>query len=146
MTMSPDKMSLRSRPLTISYNIPISKTLRFWEGLQEGKIYATRCRRCGELIFPPQADCPKCLSPDVDWVELSGEGELVTFTHVIVRPASFQDTPPYTVAVAELKEGVRVLAWLRGVPKSKVKVGLKVRLVAEVDPEGRLTYHFEPAG
>ena len=136
--------TLRSRPLNIIYNIPISKTLKFWEGIKEGKIYTTKCKKCGELYFPPVGDCANCLSSDMEWVELSGEGEIETFTHVIVKPASFQNEPPYTVAIARLKEGVRALAWLTGVKKRDVKVGLKVKLVAKVTPEGRLTYEFKP--
>jgi len=137
--------TLRSvRPLKISYNIPINKTLKFWEGLKEGKIYATRCRKCGKLHFPPVADCGACLSSDVEWVELDGEGEIETFTHVIVRPASFSSEQPYTVAIARLKEGVRALAWLVGVKKRDVKVGMKVKLVAKVTSEGRPTYEFRP--
>ena len=136
--------SLKSRPLNITYNIPISRTLRFWEGIREGKIYATKCKKCGMLHFPPVADCPNCFSSDMDWVELSGEGEVETFTHVVVRPASFTDEPPYTVAIARMREGVRVLAWLTGVKKTEVRVGMRVRLEAKVTPEGRLTYEFKP--
>ena len=136
--------TLRSRPLNIIYNIPISKTLKFWEGIKEGKIYTTKCKKCGKLYFPPVGDCANCLSSEMEWVELSGEGEIETFTHVIVKPASFQNEPPYTVAIARLKEGVRALAWLTGVKKRDVKVGLKVKLVAKVTPEGRLTYEFKP--
>ncbi len=136
--------TLRSRPLNIIYNIPISKTLKFWEGIKEGKIYTTKCKKCGKLYFPPVGDCANCLSSEMEWVELSGEGEIETFTHVIVKPASFQNEPPYTVAIARLKEGVRALAWLTGVKKRDIKVGLKVKLVAKVTPEGRLTYEFKP--
>jgi len=136
--------TLRSRKLEIIYNIPISKTLKFWEGLEKGKIYTTKCKNCGKLYFPPVADCAECYSSDMEWIELSGEGEIETFTHVIVKPASFQDEPPYTVAIARLKEGIRALAWLTGVKKKDVKVGMKVRLMAKVTPEGRLTYEFKP--
>ncbi len=136
--------TLKSRPLNITYNIPINKTLKFWEGLKEGKVYATKCKQCGKIYFPPSPDCPSCLTSDMGWTELSGEGEIETFTHVIVRPASFQDERPYTVAIARLKEGVRVLAWLVGAKKKDIKVGLKVKLHAEVTPEGRVRYIFTP--
>ena len=75
--------TLRSRKLEIIYNIPISKTLKFWEGLKEGKIYTTRCKNCGKLYFPPVVDCAECYSSDMEWIELSGEGEIETFTHII---------------------------------------------------------------
>lgn len=137
--------TLRSRRLEISYNIPISKTKKFWDGLRGGKIYGTKCKKCGKLYFPPAADCGECYSSDMEWVELSGEGEIITFTHIIVRPASFQDLQPYTVAIAQLREGVKALAWLTDVKKKDVKIGMKVKLVPKVMEDGRIAYEFKPA-
>lgn len=136
--------SIRSREIKISQEIPISKTLKFWEGLKEGKIYATRCTNCGRLYFPPNADCPNCLAANVEWVELSKEAEIETFTHVVIRPTTFQQNKPYTVAIGKLKEGVKVLAWLTGFKLSEIKVGMKVRLAAKTTQEGTLAYGFEP--
>lgn len=134
--------SIRSREIKIVQEIPISKTLRFWEGLKEGKIYATRCMGCGKLFFPPNADCSICLETRIEWVELSREAEIETFTHVVIRPTTFQQNKPYTVAIGKLEEGVKVLAWLTGFKLSEIKVGLKVNLAAKVTSEGALTYEF----
>jgi uncharacterized OB-fold protein len=136
--------SIRSREIKIVQEIPISKTLQFWEGLKQGKVLATKCTQCGKLYFPPNADCPECLVSSLEWVELSNEAEIETFTHVVVRPTSFQQNKPYTVAIGKLKEGVRVLAWLTGFKLSEIKVGMKVKLVAKVSPEGNPTYEFVP--
>jgi len=135
---------IRSREIRIVQEIPISKTLKFWEGLKEGRVYATRCTSCGKLYFPPNADCPACLKTGLEWVELSREAEIETFTHVVVRPTTFQQNKPYTVAIGKLKEGVKVLAWLTGFKLSEIKVGMKVNLAAKVTPEGSLTYEFTP--
>jgi uncharacterized OB-fold protein len=134
--------SIRSREIRIVQEIPISKTLKFWEGLKEGRVYATRCTNCGKLYFPPNANCPTCLTTGLEWVELSREAEIETFTHVVVRPTTFQQNKPYTVAIGKLKEGVKVLAWLTGFKLSEIKVGMKVNLAAKVTPEGSLTYEF----
>lgn len=136
--------TLRSRPLTLTYEIPISKTHRFWNGIKEGKIYTTKCKKCGKLFFPPVADCPTCLSSDIEWVELGTEAEIETFTQVLVLPATFQNNEPYTIAIARLKEGVRVLAWLKDAKLEETKVGMKVKLAPKVSSEGMLTYEFLP--
>jgi uncharacterized OB-fold protein len=136
--------AIRARPLTLAQDIPISKTAKFWDGLKEGKVYGTRCLKCGKLYFPPAADCSNCFSSEVEWVQLSSEVEIETYTRVVVRPTSFQDYKPYTVAVGRLKEGVRVLAWLTGFKLSETKVGLKARLIAKVAPDGNPTYEFVP--
>ena len=133
-----------ARTLRITYNLPISRIAKFWKGLEEGKIYATKCKKCDRLHFPPVVDCGECTSSEVDWIELDGEGEIVTFTHIFVKPASFSDELPYIVAIAKLKEGVQVLAWLTGIKREKVKVGMKVRLIAKVFSDRRVAYEFIP--
>ena len=138
-------LTLKSaRTLHITYNLPISRTSKFWEGLKEGKIYATKCQKCGKLHFPPVADCGDCGSSNVKWMELEGEGEIETFTQVVVKPASFSKESDYIVAIARLKEGVRALAWLIGVEREDVKAGMKVKLVARVISDGRVSYEFIP--
>ncbi|MCJ7614481.1 Zn-ribbon domain-containing OB-fold protein [Candidatus Bathyarchaeota archaeon] len=138
-------LSLKSaRTLKITYNLPISRTSKFWEGLEEGKVYATKCRKCGVLHFPPVADCGACGSSEVEWTELDGRGEVVTFTQVVVKPASFSEEPAYIVAIARLREGVKALAWLTGIERENVKVGMKVKLVAKVFPDKRVSYEFIP--
>lgn len=136
--------TIRARPITLAQEIPISKTLKFWNGLKEGKVYATKCLKCGKLYFPPVADCSNCRSSDVEWVELSKEAEIETYTHIVVRPGSFQHFKPYTVAIGKLKEGVRVLAWLTDIKLSEVKTGMKVKLIAKVTQDGTPTYEFIP--
>lgn len=142
--MSTSMPAIKSRPITIVEEIPVSKTLKFWEGLKEGKVYATKCRKCGRLYFPPSADCSDCLCSDMEWVELSSEAEIETFTHVVVRPTTFSEEKPYTVAIGKLKEGVKVLAWLTGFKLSQIKVGMKVKLAAKASQEGNSTYEFVP--
>lgn len=134
--------TLRSREIKIVQEIPTSKTLKFYEGLKEGKVYATRCKDCEKVYFPPMVDCPECLTTGLDWVELSSDAEIETFTHVLIRPTTFQQYKPYTVAIGRLKEGVKVLAWLTGFKLSEVKVGMKAKLVAKATPEGNATYEF----
>jgi len=138
-------LSLKSaRTLRITYNLPISRTSKFWEGLEEGKVYATKCRKCGVLHFPPVADCGACGSSEVEWQGLDGGGEGVTFTQVFVKPASFSEESAYIVAIARLKEGVKALAWLTGIEREDVKVGMKVKIVAKVFPDKRVSYEFIP--
>ena len=138
-------LTLKSaRTLHITYNLPISRTSKFWQGLKEGKIYATKCQKCGKLHFPPVADCGDCGSSNLKWTELDGEGEIETFTQVVVKPSSFSKEADYIVAIARLREGVRALAWLIGVEREGVKVGMKVRLVARVTSDGRASYDFIP--
>lgn len=135
---------LRCRSLRLAYTIPVGRIEKFWEGLREGKVYATKCKKCGKIHFPPVADCPDCYASDVEWVQLSGEAEVEAFTHVVIRPGDFSSYEPYTIAIGKLKEGVKVFAWLTGAEFSDIKVGMKVKLVARKAPDGSLSYAFIP--
>ncbi len=138
--------TLRSkRSLTLRFNVPISKTSRFWEALGDGKFVTTKCADCGRLSFPPQADCPACMSDNSTWVELSTEAELLTFTYVQVTPTSFVDHEPYVVAIGRLKEGVNVLAWVEGQDHTKLRPGAKLRIESRKDADGAPYYVFVAA-
>ena len=133
-----------ARTLQISYNLPISKTAKFWQGLEEGKIYGTKCQKCRKLHFPPVANCGGCGSSNLKWTKLVGKGKIETFTKVVVKPASFSEESDYIVAIARLKEGIKALAWLTGVERKDVQIGMKVKLVSNITSEGKFSYKFIP--
>ena len=145
MSETPPPMFKSARPLTLAHVWPIGKITKFWDGLKEGKLFTTKCKKCGKLNFPPAADCVQCLSSDMEWVELSGEAELETYTQVVIQPATFAQYEPYIVAIGKLKEGVKALAWLTSIKREDVKIGMKLKVRAKVTPEGRATYEFVPA-
>ena len=135
--------TLRSkRSITLRFNIPVAKTQKFWDSLAEGKFVTTRCKDCGRLTFPPQADCPNCASANSEWVELGTDAELLTFTYVQVTPTSFVDHDPYVVGIGQLKEGLNVLAWIEGVDHAQLKPGARLRLEPRKDAESSPYYVF----
>ena len=68
----------------------------------------------------------------------------MSFTEVFVKPASFSDESNYIVAIAKLNEGIKVLAWLTGIERENVKLGMKVKLVAKIFSDRRVSYEFIP--
>ena len=141
--MEPPALHSR-RALTLKFDIPISKTREFWDALKAGRFVTTKCSKCGHVSFPPQADCPECMGGEFSWVDLGREATVATFTRVQVTPASFADSGPYVIAIGELKDGLKVLAWLEGVDPGEVKPGMRVRLEARTSREGNPYYVFVP--
>src|SRR5438034_10864869 len=117
------------RTLNLRFNIPLDKIHEFWDALSEGRFVTTRCSDCGQVSFPPQSDCPRCMSANPEWIELGTSAELETFTYVMIAPTSFVDHDPYTVGIGRLENGIKILAWVES-PPEKLKIGDKLRLEA----------------
>lgn len=133
------------RPLTLRFDIPISRTHEFWDSLRDGKFVTTKCSKCGLVTFPPQSDCPRCMGAEFEWIDLGRDVTLVTFTRVMVTPGSFSAEGTYTIAIAEFGGGIKALAWLEGVRAEDASPGMKLRVEARIRPDGSPYYVFVPA-
>lgn len=71
------------------------------------KLTGSRCTVCATHYFPPRGHCVRCESgPELtEPVELSGRGELYSFTNLHIGPIA-----PCGVGYVDLEEGTRVLA------------------------------------
>jgi hypothetical protein len=126
----------------ISY-ISETKVADFVDYLERGKIMATRCRRCGQLYFPPRADCPNDLSADMKWEELSGKCKLLTYTTAHFAPTGFQEDVPYILALAQCEEGVKVYARLsKDLNEDEIRIGMDLKLAPVRLPNGKVVYEF----
>jgi len=97
--------------------------------LEKGKVMMTKCQQCGKAFFPPKADCPRCVSSNVEWLEISSIGTLLAFTVVNYGPSGFENDTPYTLGIAEFEEGVKVLGRVsKAISPEDIKVGMRVKL------------------
>jgi len=125
---------------------PYTKVDKFADYLHKGKLMGTKCKKCGEIYFPPRADCLKCMDDAFEWVEYSGKGTLNSFTIIHAAPKGFDDIAPYTIGIVDLKEGGRLLAWIGDIPKDEIKNDMKVKVVPRIFeeiPEIKLYYTIE---
>jgi len=123
-----------------------TKVADFVNYLEKGKIMATRCSRCGKLYFPPRADCPDDLSTDMTWQQLSGKCKLLTYTTAHFAPSGFQDDLPYTIALAQCEEGVKVYALLsRDINEKEIHIGMDLQLTPLRLSNRRITYELKKA-
>jgi len=118
-----------------------SRVVKFVEYLQNGEIYGTKCKKCGEFQFPPRAHCSKCLSTNYDWVPLVNQCVLVTYTTVEAAPLSFIERAPYMLGLAQFTEGPRVFAWIdSAITEKEISIGMKLRLKILELTNGNLAY------
>lgn len=103
-----------------------------WEGARAGELRVQRCQGCGALRYPASRWCPKCLSEDTEWVATSGRGAVWSWC-VFHRAyfKGFEPELPYTVALIELDEGVRIYSNVLDVPDGQLRIGMRVCAVFE---------------
>jgi uncharacterized protein len=121
-----------------------AKVSPFVDYLEKGKIMTTRCKRCGKVFFPPKVDCPKCLTSEVEWLEIKSPGTLRTYTTVVYGPTGFENDAPYTLGIAEFSEGVKILGRIsKAIPTDEIKVGMKIQLTPVKLASGNFIYEMK---
>lgn len=102
----------------------------FFAAAKRHELVVQRCRACGAHRFPAREICSSCLSRDVDWVKVSGEGEIFSYNvmHQVYHPG-FADEVPYAVVVVKLKEGAKMNSNLKGIAPHAIKIGMPVKVV-----------------
>ena len=121
-----------------------TKAADFATYLEKGQVMATRCEKCEEIYFPPQVDCPKCIDSNMEWVEIKGNGKLITFSTIHYGPQGFEDMAPYTVGVSEFDKGVKVFSMLsKDIKTDDIKTGMPLKVAAIELPDGRVSYEFK---
>jgi uncharacterized OB-fold protein len=129
---------------TVSFT-SITKINDFIDYLDQGKIMGTRCKECGLLFFPPRADCHACFSSDMEWVEVSGTGKLVTYSKLEFAPIGFGDDLPYAIALLDYGDH-KIFGRIAGdVPEDELRVGMEMTTKVNTLPNGQLNYVFHKA-
>ena len=128
----------------------------YLEFLRSKKLMGSKCKKCGEIYVPVRRLCTKCNSVDMEWVEISGKGNVAAFTSITVGTPFFVSKGydrknPYCFSVIQLEEGPMVSGQLVGVDEKNpdtINVGLPVKtkfLETELKGETRIDLGFEPA-
>lgn len=131
-----------------------SKAAAFVDFLAQGKIMATRCKKCSREYYPPQMDCSSCLGDDMEWFECPTDGKLASFTQIMVLPEHFAlpepSVPfgkvlltPSPVGLLEVKEGIRIMGWVPKTSPDDLTVGEPMKASPRVLADGRVTIILE---
>ncbi len=52
----------------------------FYELKENGRIVASRCKKCGKTELPPKAFCVDCFDTDIEYVEVEPPGFVYTYS------------------------------------------------------------------
>ncbi len=118
---------------------PTPDSQPYWEGLARHRLVLQHCADCGRARHYPRPLCEACHSFAVEWFEASGAATVHSWTvaHHPFHPA-FREELPYTLVTADLAEGVRIVAQLRGAGPEALRPGLPLRVDFE-DQDTSLT-------
>jgi hypothetical protein len=125
-------MSERFFPDGMPQPLADATALPFWRAAAEHRLVVQRCTGCGHTRLPPAPVCPECRSARSDWKEVSGRGEVYTYT-IVHRPIAAGQQLPYVIAVIALEGagGVRMISNLVEASPDEVAVGMPVELAWE---------------
>ena len=120
-----------------------AKVADFVTYLEQGRMMATRCKKCQASYFPPRMDCPSCLTSDMEWFEIKENGKLATYTVVNYGPTGFEDDTPYILAIGDFG-GNRILGRLsRDIKEGDIKLDMELKVVPIKLPDDRVSYEFQ---
>lgn len=94
---------------------------RFYDELDNGKIMGRKCPACGSVEFPPRIACTACGHFEMDWIEMSGKGEVnaIVATSKMTGPST-QVFQPFVMGCVRTEEGAELNAVVRGVTPEMV--------------------------
>jgi len=95
-------------------------------------LIGSKCRSCGEVLFPTRRCCRRCSSKDLEEVGLSRRAKLYSFAVIEVKLPDAKLGPPYVAGVVELPEGERIRTLLTNVDPASLKIGDEMELVVDV--------------
>jgi uncharacterized OB-fold protein len=114
---------------------------------QRYSLKAEVCEICHNTIFPPRDVCPHCAEQKQSWTNLSGRGEVYSYTTLHSAPSGFEEYTPYMVALVKLAEGPMVTAQLTDVDAEEVFIGMPVEMVtrklSQEGDEGQILYGYK---
>lgn len=121
----------------MSHPVPDADTRRFWEGVAAGELWLQRCGDCRRAVFYPRAVCPHCFASGPEWFRSDGLATVHSYTVVHRAFGEFAAQAPFTVALVDLDDGVRMMTRIVGAEPSTVRIGQRVQVeFARLDADG----------
>lgn len=123
---------------------------RFYITLRDEKqIMGTKCTACNKVFLPPRKVCPSCFAENTEWIKLSDEGTVLSFTVARRRFAAIPQDKKLPVIWGLVKldgADTAMLHYLDGVKPENVSIGMRVKAVFADQRRGTIRdiSHFQP--
>jgi uncharacterized protein len=128
----------REAPKSRSYSKP------YWEGTREKKLLLQYDPKNGRYQFYPRPLSLATGRRTLEWREVSGKGEVFSFTIARRAREPFRGHEPFLIALVTLDEGVNVMGNVVGCTLEEMKIGLRVKPHWAPLPNGTHLLMFTP--
>jgi uncharacterized OB-fold protein len=112
--------------------VPNQWTQPFWDAAKRGELALQRCQQCGHFQHPPYATCVSCISTDLAFESVRGQGSIYAYTIMYHSgDKRFAAAVPYASIIVELDDapGAFLAGNLLDTPYTTAKVGRRVEVV-----------------
>lgn len=135
-----DTLDVKRNPIQ-----PRNYSRPFWEATRQRKLVIQYDRKSRRYQFYPRATSVATgRRRDLEWREVSGKGEVFSFTVARRARPPFEGHEPFVLAVVTLDEGVNVMANLVHCTLEEIRIGMRVVPFWAPLPDGTNLLMFEP--
>ena len=133
------------------YTIRHGWNSKFFKGLLEGKIYGTKCPKCGDIWVPVRTHCWNldCNLEKTEWIEMPLTAKVHTWTIAGWSGRSSLKRLPIILVYAIIGESkVAIANELHGIKPWEVEFGMPLKIVFKPKEERKgiiNDWHFEAA-
>ena len=139
----------------LPYRFGVGPTFkRFFDGLMDKKLLGNKCPKCSKTFVPARTFCPECYVDMDEWVELSQEGEVITWTLCNHEFYGMPVAPPFIAGLIKLDGADCSLLHLIGgfdlssqdSVAERISHGIRVKAVWKEERVGSILdiMHFQP--
>jgi len=141
--------------VTVPYELAMGRTWwRYFEEFKKEKIFGTRCPQCLRVMLPARSFCSDCFVEMDEWVEVSQEGVVISWSLTNYHYFGMPVEPPFIAAQLRLDGADNDITHLVGgfdlndleLVRKTMKIGTRVKAVWREEKKGCIhdIEHFKP--
>ncbi len=123
---------------------PRSFSKAYWDATREKRLIVQYDKRSGKYQFFPRATSIYDGHRNLDWREVSGKGEIFSYTIAYRARPPFQGHEPFVIGLVTLDERVNVMANIVHCDRDRLNIGLRVKPFWAPLSNGTHLLMFEP--